>query len=91
VNSSDYIVIVTRGHRHDAVCLRQLLGVSTEYLGMIGSKRRVKSLMELLIEEGFTNDDINEVCSPIGLEIGAIIPEEIAISIIAQIISKKKA
>ncbi|MGV8906726.1 MAG: XdhC family protein [Acetobacterium sp.] len=90
VNSSDYIVIVTRGHRHDAVCLRQVLGLSTEYLGMIGSKRRVKSLMELLIEEGFTKDEINEVCAPIGLEIGAITPEEIAISIIAQIISKKR-
>jgi len=90
VNASDYVVIVTRGHRHDAVCLRQVLGLSPEYLGMIGSKRRVKSLKELLIEEGFDKDEINNVCAPIGLEIGAITPEEIAISIIAQVISKKR-
>jgi len=90
VNASDYVVIVTRGHRHDAVCLRQVLELSPEYLGMIGSKRRVKSLMELLIEEGFDQDKINHVCAPIGLEIGAITPEEIAISIIAQVISKKR-
>ncbi|HEY5555947.1 XdhC/CoxI family protein [Acetobacterium sp.] len=90
VNSSDYVVIVTRGHRHDAVCLRQVLELSPEYLGMIGSKRRVKSLMEQLIEEGFDKEQLNEVIAPIGLPIGAITPEEIAISIIAQIISKKR-
>lgn len=90
VNASDYVVIVTRGHRHDAVCLRQVLGLYPEYLGMIGSKRRVKSLLEQLSEEGFDKEELNEVIAPIGLEIGAITPEEIAISIIAQIISKKR-
>lgn len=90
VNPSDYVVIVTRGHRHDAVCLRQVLDLTPEYLGMIGSKRRVKIIMEQLIEEGFDQERINQVCTPIGLAIGAITPEEIAISIIAQIISKKR-
>lgn len=90
VNTSDYVVIVTRGHRHDAVCLRRVLDSNPEYLGMIGSKRRVKSLMELLVEEGFDEEKLNQVYSPIGLKIGAITPQEIAISIIAEIISKKR-
>lgn len=90
VNASDYVVIVTRGHRHDAVCLRQVLDSDPEYLGMIGSKRRVKNLMELLVGEGFDEGKLNQVYSPIGLKIGAVTPEEIAISIMAEIISKKR-
>lgn len=90
VNSSDYVVIVTRGHRHDAVCLRNVLDSNPEYLGMIGSKRRVKNLMELLTGEGLDEGKLNQVYSPIGLRIGAVTPEEIAISIMAEIISKKR-
>ncbi|MDO9493243.1 XdhC/CoxI family protein [Acetobacterium sp.] len=90
VNASDYVVIVTRGHRHDAVCLRQVLESEPEYLGMIGSKRRVKNLMELLVGEGLDEGKLNQVYSPIGLRIGAVTPEEIAISIMAEIISKKR-
>ncbi|WP_373482387.1 XdhC family protein [Acetobacterium sp.] len=90
VNPSDYVVIVTRGHRHDAVCLRQVLESDPEYLGMIGSKRRVKNLMELLVGEGLDEEKLNLVYSPIGLKIGAVTPEEIAISIMAEIISKKR-
>ena len=90
VNASDYVVIVTRGHRHDAVCLRNVLDSDPEYLGMIGSKRRVKNLMELLVGEGLDERKLNQVYSPIGLRIGAVTPEEIAISIMAEIISKKR-
>jgi xanthine dehydrogenase accessory factor len=90
VTSADYVVIVTRGHRHDTVCLRQVLDKTPEYLGMIGSRRRVKIIKEQLIDEGFEKERIEQVCAPIGLEIGAITPEEIAIAIIAQIISKKR-
>lgn len=90
VMESDFVVIVTRGHRHDAVCLRQALVVNPEYLGMIGSQRRVKGLMEQFMEEGFSQEQLNQVHSPIGLRIGAVTPEEIAISIIAEIISVKR-
>lgn len=90
VMESDFVVIVTRGHRHDAVCLRQALVVNPEYLGMIGSQRRVKDLMEQFLEEGFSQEQLNLVYSPIGFRIGAVTPEEIAISIIAEIISVKR-
>ncbi len=86
---SDYVVIVTRGHRHDGVVLREALKHELSYIGMIGSKRRVKAMMEELLEEGFSRDKLALVNSPIGLDIGAITPDEIAISIIAELISYK--
>ncbi|MDK2940678.1 MAG: xanthine dehydrogenase accessory factor [Acetobacterium sp.] len=90
VKRSDFVVIVTRGHRHDALCLRQALSVNPEYLGMIGSRRRVKGLMAQFLEDGFRQEQLSGVYSPIGLRIGAVTPEEIAISIIAEIISVKR-
>lgn len=90
VKNTDYVVVVTRGHRHDAVCLRQAITEKPEYLGMIGSKRRVKGLMAQFREDGFTEEQLARVYSPIGLRIGAVTPEEIAISIIAEIIQVKR-
>ena len=91
LRSSDFVVIVTRGHRHDGVCLRNTLDYTPAYIGMIGSKRRVKSMMEELVAEGYNKDRLDKVCSPIGLDIGAVTPEEIAIAIIAQVISYRRA
>ncbi len=90
LNKSAFAVIVTRGHRHDITCLRQVLKYDTAYVGMIGSKRRVQSVKEQLLSEGYPREKIDGVNAPIGLEIGAITPEEIAISIIAQVISYKR-
>jgi len=90
LNKSAYVVIVTRGHRHDMDCLRQVLNHNTAYVGMIGSKRRVKSVMEQMISEGYPQEKINKVNAPIGLEIGAVTPEEIAFSIISQVISYRR-
>ncbi len=90
LNRSAFVVIVTRGHRHDITCLRQVLKYDTAYVGMIGSKRRVQSVKEQLLAEGYPREKIDGVNAPIGLEIGAITPEEIAISIIAQVISYKR-
>jgi xanthine dehydrogenase accessory factor len=91
LTSNDYIVIITRGHRHDAVCLRQILEQEeTVYLGMIGSKRRVGGMKEMLAEEGYDLDRINRICTPIGLSIGAVTPEEISISILSEIIKRKR-
>lgn len=90
LNKSSFVVIVTRGHRHDLTCLRQVLKYDTAYVGMIGSRRRVQSIKEQLLGEGYSRENIEGVNAPIGLEIGAITPEEIAISIIAQVIRCKR-
>lgn len=90
INEFTFVVIITRGHRHDMDCLRQVLKHRTAYLGMIGSKRRVKGVMEQMLEEGYSKENVDKVNAPIGLEIGAITPEEIAFSIVAQLISYKR-
>ncbi len=90
LKESDFVVIVTRGHRHDGVCLRQTLNYDPAYIGMIGSKRRVREMMELLIKEGYNKERLDAVKSPIGLSIGAVTPEEIAVSIIAEVISCRR-
>lgn len=86
---SDFVVIVTRGHRHDGLVLRNILSHNVRYIGMIGSKRRVKGMMEELSSEGFSNEALSSVNSPIGLDIDAVTPDEIAISIVAELISFK--
>lgn len=91
IRASDFVVIVTRGHRYDGVCLRNTLEYNPAYIGMIGSKRRVKAMMEELSVEGYNQDRLSKICSPIGLSIGAVTPEEIAIAIIAQVISYRRA
>ena len=90
LNKSAYVVIVTRGHRHDIDCLRQVLKHNTAYVGMIGSKRRVKSVMEQMVNEGYPTEKLNKVNAPIGLEIGAVTPDEIAFSIISQVIRYRR-
>jgi len=91
ITRNDYIVIITRGHRHDAECLKQLLKLpETIYAGMIGSKRRVEIVKQNLSEEGFNDARLERVCTPIGLSIGSATPEEISISIIAQLIKRKR-
>ena len=91
VHEEDYVVIVTRGHKHDKFCLEKILSLDElNYIGMIGSKRRVKIMKEELIEEGYSKEKIENIYSPIGLNIGAVTPEEIAISILAEIISVKR-
>lgn len=90
INKAAFVVIVTRGHRYDKVCLENVLKYDTAYTGMIGSRRRVAGLKELLISEGTDPEQLDRVCTPIGLEIGAVTPEEIAISILAQVIQYKR-
>lgn len=87
----DFVVVITRGHRHDADCLRAILpGKQPAYLGMIGSKRRVRGLLDMLVEEGYDKENIERICTPIGLKIGAVTPEEIAVSILSEIIAYKR-
>ena len=88
-DNDTYFVIVTRGHRHDQDCLRIIAEKSHAYIGMMGSKRRVAIVRQALIDEGISKEVIDGVCSPIGLDIAAETPEEIAIAIMAEIIEVK--
>ncbi len=86
-----YFVIVTRGHRYDEVCLETILKKKSAYVGMMGSKRRVAIVKDQLEEKGTKRSRLEEVHTPIGLRIGAETPEEIAVSILAEIIQIKNA
>jgi xanthine dehydrogenase accessory factor len=86
MDQGTFAVVVTRGHRHDLECVRHLLGQGTGYLGMIGSRRRVQGVFDLLRKEGRSAKALSELHSPIGLDIGAETPAEIAVAILAEII-----
>ncbi|MDD4716421.1 MAG: XdhC family protein, partial [Oscillospiraceae bacterium] len=90
INQFTFFVIITRGHRHDLLCLRHVLKMDTAYSGMIGSRRRVAAARQQLLSEGFQADRIKAVRAPIGLDIGAETPEEIAVSILSEIIRYKR-
>lgn len=81
-----YVVIVTRGHAQDQTVLEQVLETPAAYIGMIGSKSKVAHCFQSLKEKGFSEDQLDRVHAPIGLEIGSETPEEIAVSIVAQLI-----
>jgi xanthine dehydrogenase accessory factor len=86
INEGSYLVLVTRGHVHDKTLLRQALGTKAGYIGMIGSRTKRDSLYNALCSEGFARHEFERVSSPIGLDIGAETPEEIAVSIVAELI-----
>jgi len=89
VDSSSFLVIVTRGHTYDKDVLAQSLKTNARYVGMIGSRRKRDIIYEKLLEEGYTRKDLDRVHSPIGLSIGAETPAEIAVSIVAELIQKR--
>ena len=84
-----YAVVVTRGHKHDIDALRALVASPLRYVGLIGSKAKVKRIYDALREEGIASEALARVHAPIGLDIGAISPQEIAISILAELIGVK--
>src|SRR5207244_9331519 len=86
-NASSYLVIVTRGHKDDMRVLRWAVGTQARYIGMIGSKRKVLSVYKALEKEGVPTEKFERVRAPVGLEIGALTPEEIAVSIAAELIA----
>jgi len=89
MNPDCYIVILTRGHLHDQTVLREALKTPAGYIGMIGSKRKRAQVYQYLMKEGFKKTDFERVKSPIGLEIEAETPAEIAVSITAELIDIK--
>lgn len=88
---SDYIAIVTRGHSHDRDVLFQALNRKWAYIGMIGSRRKKAIIYQSLIQSGISEGELQKVHSPIGLDIGAETPEEIAVSIVAELIQVRNA
>lgn len=84
-----FYVVVSRGHKDDYTCIKQILSSTYTYVGMIGSKLKVQKQFENLKQDGFSEEKINTVFAPIGLPIKAITPAEIAISILAEIIQEK--
>ena len=87
IDRNTYVIIMTRGHLHDYECLAGVLNSEAKYIGMIGSKRKVRLLKERLDKEGFMKEKISSINAPIGLDIGAETPQEIAISIVAELIA----
>ncbi|NLC59133.1 MAG: XdhC family protein [Armatimonadetes bacterium] len=89
-DESTFIVIVTRGHQHDETVLAQALRTPARYVGMIGSRRKVAVIFRRLREQGFSEAELARVRAPIGLAIGADTPEEIAVSILAEVIAVRR-
>lgn len=90
IDANTYVVCVTRGHRHDETSLRMVAESEAAYIGMIGSRRRVGAVLQHLVEEGVDAKAVERVHTPIGLDIGAETPEEIAVSVIAEIIMVRR-
>ncbi len=90
-NASSYLVIVTRGHKEDMRVLAWAVRTSARYIGMIGSKRKVISVYKALEQKGYRPEEFERVYAPLGLEIGALSPEEIAISIVAELIAVRRS
>jgi len=89
-NHSSYLVIVTRGHRDDMRVLRWAVDTPAKYIGMIGSQRKVIAIYKQLEKEGVASEKLSRVYAPVGLDIGAITPEEIAIAIVAEMIAIRR-
>ena len=88
--AATYVVVITRGHEHDVDCLIEIIDKRTVYVGLIGSRRRVRIVLEALAEKGLPQERLNEVFTPIGLPIGAESPEEIALSIVSELVCVRR-
>ncbi|MBC7929978.1 MAG: XdhC family protein [Rubrivivax sp.] len=85
-----YVAVVTRGHSEDEECMRAVLAARPDYVGMIGSRRRTNIVLERLREAGFDEETLSRVRAPIGLDIGAVSPEEVALSVLAEIVTQRR-
>lgn len=89
-NAASYLMIVTRGHKEDMRVLSWAVRTEARYVGMIGSKRKVLSVYRALEKEGYRPEEFDRVYAPMGLEIGALSPDEIAVSIAAELIAVRR-
>jgi len=83
---STFVVVITRGHEHDTECLQAILPKETAYVGLIGSRRRIHFVLEMLSRKGISHQRLDEVFTPIGLPLGSESPEEIALAIMAELV-----
>jgi xanthine dehydrogenase accessory factor len=90
INETSYLIIVTRGHRDDMRVLQLAIGTPARYIAMIGSKRKVLNVVRELENEGIPRASLERIFAPMGLEIGAISPEEISISVAAEMIAVRR-
>ncbi len=90
IGESSYIVIVTRGHKDDMRILRWAAGTSARYIGMIGSQRKVIAIYRELVAEGTDPSRLERIHAPMGIDIGAVTPEEIAVSVVAELIANRR-
>ena len=84
------VAIVTRGHNEDEECLRAVMSTQPDYVGLIGSKRRTNIVLERLREAGVDEERLRKVRAPIGLDIGAVSPQEVALAILAEIVAERR-
>ena len=89
-NAASYLVIVTRGHKEDMRVLAWAVRTEARYVGMIGSRRKVMSVYKALENEGYKPEEFERVYAPMGLDIGALSPEEIAVSITAELVAVRR-
>ncbi len=85
-----YVAVVTRGHNEDEECLRAVVEARPDYIGLIGSKRRTNIVLQRLREEGIAEDRLRDIRAPIGLDIKAVSPEEVALAILAEMIAVRR-
>ena len=90
LNVNTFIVVATRGHRYDDMALESALNTRARYIGLMGSRRKSLMIYQRLLQQGVTLDRLREVKSPIGLDIGALTPEEIAVSVMSEIIMTRR-
>ena len=90
LNVNSFVVVATRGHRFDDMALESALGTKARYIGLLGSRRKTIMIYRRLIEQGTPVDRLREVHAPIGLDIGGLTPEELAVSIMSEIIMVRR-
>jgi len=81
---------VTRGHNEDEQCMQVVVRANPDYVGLIGSKRRTSIVIERLREAGIPDEQLRKIHAPIGLDIGAVTPEEVALAILAEIVAERR-
>jgi xanthine dehydrogenase accessory factor len=84
------VAVVTRGHSEDEQCMRAVIETKPDYVGLIGSKRRTSIVIDRLREAGAREEELRQIRAPIGLDIGAVSPEEVALAIIAEIVAERR-
>jgi len=84
------VAVVTRGHNEDEQCMHAVVRANPDYVGLIGSKRRTSIVIERLREAGVSDEQLKKIHAPIGLDIGAVTPEEVALSILSEIVAERR-